>query len=202
MIQLFNLLQQTIADLQTKLMDAQAALEIEKKLSYDQGFADGVASVPVQEVSDKIYSQAEFDAKLAEGLSALQLELEGVKAQFESLKGSVDAQIKAAVDAKLMELKAAYDNMLVIENQAETGFGDMLKVAEIIIIDEPAPVEETPVEETPVEETPVEETPVEETPVETPVEEIPAEEIPAEDDDMGNDETAGGDVASGTSGTF
>lgn len=199
LITLFNLLQQTIADLQAKLMDAQAALDLEKKASYDLGFADGVASVPVQPISDKIYSQAEFDAKLAEGLSTMQLELDGVKAQFEALKGSVDAQIKSAVDAKLGELKAAYDSMLVIENQAETGFGDMLKVAEVIIIDEPAPIEE-PVEETPVEETPIEETPVEETPVEeTPVEETPVEEIPA--DDSGNGD-AGGDVASSTSGTF
>lgn len=194
LITLFNMLQQTIADLQAKLMDAQAALDLEKKASYEKGFADGVASVPVQPISDKIYSQAEFDAKLSEGLAALQMELDGVKAQFESLKGSVDAQIKSAVDAKLGELKAAYDAMQVIENQAETGFADLLKVAEVIIIDEPAPieepVEETPVEETPVEEIPVEETPVEETPVEQPIEE-----------NMGN-ENAGGDVASSTSGTF
>jgi hypothetical protein len=87
---------QLFQELLAKLADARAALEAEKQASYDAGFAAGVQSVSG---NDKVYSQAEFDAKLAEALAP-------VLAQIESLKVEV---------AKASELVAKYDAAIQAE---------------------------------------------------------------------------------------
>lgn len=59
-----------------------AGFEEGKKAGYEEGFQAGVASVPVSPVGevppqgDKIYSQAEFDQKIAEEKAAQLVDLE------------------------------------------------------------------------------------------------------------------------------
>ena len=77
---------QILKDLQAQLANVEALVAVEKQASYDAGFAAGVASVTG---NDKVYSQAEFDAKLAEAVSPLQAELAVVKAEVEGLKAEV-----------------------------------------------------------------------------------------------------------------
>jgi hypothetical protein len=95
-----------IAQLQAKLQDAQAALEIQVKEAYDKGFADGVNSVQIPP-SDKIYSQEDMDnaIKLAiEPLNAKIIELEGIVS-------GIDQKVNDAVALKLAEFKAKLDEV-------------------------------------------------------------------------------------------
>lgn len=121
LITLLNNLVASIATLQLQLADAQAALDAEKKASYDKGFADGVASVNPS--SDKIYSQAELDAKLAEALLPLQLKIEELEKKVTELEIAQDAK----VNAFKAELLAKYEAQQVAESEGETGFKDLLK---------------------------------------------------------------------------
>ncbi len=110
-----------IADLQTKLADAQAAADELAKAKYDEGFAAGVASVSGN--ADKIYSQAELDAKIAEAMLPVQEQVAALQAQvdgFPQMLADKMAEFKA-------ELSAKYQEMLVVENNAETGFAELLK---------------------------------------------------------------------------
>jgi len=63
-----NALLASLADLQAKLADASAALVIEKKLSYDEGFAAGVASVQAGDPA-KVFTQADLDAAVLAGVA-------------------------------------------------------------------------------------------------------------------------------------
>ena len=123
-IALLNQLSATIASMQAALVDAQLAAESIAKENYDKGFAEGVASV-IPNV-DKIYSQAELDQKISEALvpvneqvAALSVELQSVKDSIEGLKAEAIAALKA-------ELKLKYDEMQVVESQAESGFANLL----------------------------------------------------------------------------
>lgn len=69
-------------DLVLKLADVQKAADDLSKAKYDEGFAAGVASV----VSDKIYSQADVDAMVAEAVSKLQSQLDAVSDELAALK--------------------------------------------------------------------------------------------------------------------
>jgi ribosomal protein L18E len=73
-------------ELIAKLQDAQAAIAVEKKASYDEGFAAGVASVPVVVVPGDVtpFGQADIDAAVSAALLAT----------------------KAAIKAKLDEVEA------------------------------------------------------------------------------------------------
>lgn len=116
-----------LAALQTQLADVPAALEAAKKLSYDEGFAAGVASVPVVLPSDKIYSQDELDAKIQEALQPVQAELDSVKAQMVDMQVQIDQKIADAIAAFKADLLAKYQDQQVVEAQSETGFADLLK---------------------------------------------------------------------------
>lgn len=98
-------------------------LVAEKKASYDEGFAAGAAAGGI----DKIYSQAELDAKVAEAVAAVQLQLDAVKAELEQLKGEVDLKIASALSAFKADLLAKYQEQQVVESASETGFADLLK---------------------------------------------------------------------------
>ena len=115
---LLKLLQDLVAQLaaaQLALADAPAALEAAKKLSYDEG----VASVVIP-VSDKIYSQVEFDAMLLSAQEPLKLQIADLEAKLAALQPPDVAQLKA-------DLLAKYEEMLVAVTSAETGFKDFLK---------------------------------------------------------------------------
>lgn len=73
-------------ELIAKLNDAQAAIVAEKKASYDEGFAAGVASVPPPVPADDVtpFAQADVDAAVMAALLAT----------------------KAAIKAKLDEVEA------------------------------------------------------------------------------------------------
>lgn len=77
----------------------QAKFEEGKKVGYDEGFAAGVASVPVIPVgevpppSDKIYSQAELDEKIGEAKGLYVVELE--------------QKLDAALQQEVIDLKQA-----------------------------------------------------------------------------------------------
>lgn len=92
---------QTLKDLLLKLQDGEALLAAEKQASYDAGFAAGVTSVSG---GDKIYSQAEFDAKMAESLAPVLVQIEQLKAEVEALKALV-AKYDAVVVAEIEDAK-------------------------------------------------------------------------------------------------
>jgi hypothetical protein len=111
-----------LADLGVKLEESQKALDEATKAAYDKGFADGVKSVVV-EPSDKIFSQEEADALVAEAVLPLEKkikELEVVIAGIDKLVADKLADFKA-------ELLAKYNDLQVAETAAEVGFGDLLK---------------------------------------------------------------------------
>lgn len=104
-----------------QLADAQKAADDLAKLKFDEGFAAGVASVPVG--SDKIFSQEEVDAML----KPLQDELALVKEQVLALQGEIDTKVAEAVAGFKAELLAKYEAQQVVESDSETGFRDLLK---------------------------------------------------------------------------
>ena len=116
-------------DLIAKLADAQAALEAEKKLSYDAGFAAGVASMQVN--SEKVYSQAELDAAVVvaveKAILPYQNEVELFRVQLEDLKANLEAKVQAAVLVFKAELLAKYEAAQAAEAGAEEGFKELLK---------------------------------------------------------------------------
>ena len=123
LVALLNGLVANIAALQAQLVDAQASADALAKAKYDEGFAAGVASVGV---SDKIYSQAELDAKIAEAVLPLNEKIALLDAKVLELEALV-----VSADAKLVEFKqmllAKYEEAQVAESAVETGFKDLLK---------------------------------------------------------------------------
>jgi hypothetical protein len=107
-----------LSELQAQLAEASFALEGAKKVSYDEGFQAGIASViiPVIPSSDKIYSEAELQAKIAEAVLPLQAQLDAMP------KAIVDAV--AAVKAELL---MKYSDLEVAMSTMETGFAELLK---------------------------------------------------------------------------
>lgn len=116
---LVKLLQDLLANvtaLQTQLVDAEAAA----KANYDQGFADGVASIPV---SDKIFSQADLDAAVLGAVAPLQIQIDDLKAQVLALQGSVDQAVAEAVAAVKADLLVKFQAL----EAGEKSFEDFLK---------------------------------------------------------------------------
>jgi len=125
----FEQLKATIAELTLKLADVDAAIAEAKKAAYDQGFADGVASVPTPGGDEKIYSQAELDQKVAEAIAASEAkvaELEAKVAELEGKVGEIDAKVAEAIAAFKVELKAKYAEQQAAESASESGFGALL----------------------------------------------------------------------------
>lgn len=131
LLAIFAALQQAIVDLQAKLAEAQAALEVEKKTSFDAGFAAGVASVSPG--NDKVFSQAELEAAVAQAKAELQLVVDGLLAEIAPLKDQL-AQIPALIEAGKVEavlalkaeLKAKYEEAQLAEKSAEDAFASLL----------------------------------------------------------------------------
>lgn len=122
---LLKLLQDLVAQLaalQAQLSDVPKALEDAKKLSYDEGFKAGVASVPVP-VSDKIYSQAELDKAVADAVAPMQVQIEDLKAQV----ATIDQKVLAGMAQMKADLLVKYKELEVALVASETGFEDLLK---------------------------------------------------------------------------
>lgn len=103
-----------------QLADAQKAADDLAKAKFDEGFAAGVASVPV---SDKIFSQADVDALLA----PLQAQITDLQAQVLALQGSIDQKVSDAVAAVKTDLLQKYQALEVAIQDQETGFENLLK---------------------------------------------------------------------------
>ena len=106
LVQLLNNLVANIAALQAQLVDAQASADALAKAKYDEGFAAGVASVGS---GDKIYSQAELDAKVAEAVAPLNAKIVELDAKVVALQALVDGNAAALVAFKL-EVAAKLEN--------------------------------------------------------------------------------------------
>lgn len=105
LVTLLQNLSTTIASLQLQLVDAQAALDVQVKASYDKGFAEGVASVVLPPASDKIYSQAELDKVLAETVGPLQEQVNGIPALVDQKVVEALTQFKTDLLVKIVDLE-------------------------------------------------------------------------------------------------
>lgn len=103
LVQLLKDLAASIAALTSQLADAQAAADAAAKMSYDKGFADGVASVPAGG-GDKIYSQAELDAAVTAAVQPLSDQVTALTAQVAAMQGQIDQAVADAVAALKADL--------------------------------------------------------------------------------------------------
>lgn len=117
LLQLLQDLIANLADLQAKLADAEASLAAAKQASFDEGFAAGVASVPVS--GDLKFSQADLDAAVAAAVGPLNDQIAAMQAQLDGVPG----QIADAVSALKAELAQKYADALV----DDIAFADLLK---------------------------------------------------------------------------
>lgn len=106
LVQLLNNLVANIAALQAQLVDAQASADALAKLKYDEGFAAGVASVPVVPGG---FTQEQVDAKVAEAVAPLNLKIGELEAKVVELQALVDGNSAALVAFKL-EVAAKLEN--------------------------------------------------------------------------------------------
>jgi len=100
-----------VAQIQSENVDLSAKIEEAKKAAYDQGFADGVASVPVVP-DDKIFSQAEADALVLAAVEPLQkkiVELEEKVGGMDQLIADKVAELQSAFKADLLAKLKAVD---------------------------------------------------------------------------------------------
>lgn len=122
-----NLLEQLVAlvasigELQQKLADAQAAADELAKAKFDEGFAAGVASVNVG--SDKIYSQVELDAKIAEVVAPLDAKIVELQVKVDEIPSLIES---AKIDLK-SELLEKFKAAQGAETELEKAFEDILK---------------------------------------------------------------------------
>jgi hypothetical protein len=99
-------------------------LDLDLKAAEDKGFDLGVAQAGIP-AGDKIYTEADLQAELAIKQALIDAGLEKIAAlevkvvELENAQDFKVAQFKA-------QLKNKYEEMQVIENQAETGFADLL----------------------------------------------------------------------------
>lgn len=120
-LSLLNSLQASIAGLQSQLSDAQAAVDQVSKEAYDKGFAEGVAFGSPD--SDKIYSQAEFDAAIA----PLQAQVTDLQAQVDAAAAGVEAAVAEKVAAFKADLKSKWEASQASESQSEADFASFLE---------------------------------------------------------------------------
>lgn len=106
-------LKEKCAEVETKLADAAVAADELAKAKFDEGFKAGIESVAAP--TDKVYTQADLDAKIAEALAPVQAELEAVKAELAAVKAEVEAKIDAALaaDAEADKAKVAQANEIL-----------------------------------------------------------------------------------------
>lgn len=107
----FTTLQQlleTLATLQQQAIDAKLLVD----QAYQKGFDDGVASVAIP--VDKIYSEEELQAKIAEAVAPLQKKIE----ELETLVAGVDQKIAEAIAAFKTDLLVKVKEVDAIEDAA------------------------------------------------------------------------------------
>ncbi len=121
---LLNGLVASINELQAKLADANNAAQELANQKYEEGFAAGVASVPV---SEKIYTQAELDAAVQASVLPLQEQIVSLQAQVDGMQAQIDAKVAEAMALFKADLLAKYEAQQVVESDSETGFKDLLK---------------------------------------------------------------------------
>ena len=86
-----------------------AKFEEGKKIGYDEGFAAGVASVPVGSVgevpvaSDKIYSQVEMDTALVVKANEIKASIKAKYDEAQSLESAIEAGLFATEAAPIIE---------------------------------------------------------------------------------------------------
>lgn len=116
------MVQDKLSQISQLATEAAAELPGELQAAKDQGFAEGAASVG----SDKIYSQADLDQRLADQASGYEATIAELNTQVAGFPLAIE-QAKEAGKAELKaELKAAYEQQQVAESQGETGFGALL----------------------------------------------------------------------------
>jgi flagellar biosynthesis/type III secretory pathway protein FliH len=150
-IALLQALSQTIAELQQKLSDAQAASEeikavyfeqgklagIEegkvlgfadgKVAGYDEGYAKGLEDGKAQGGNgDKIYSQEELDQKIAEVVAPLNEKISSMEVELQSVKDSIPQAVADGIAAFKSELKVKFAELKSVEDQAESSFESIL----------------------------------------------------------------------------
>jgi len=129
LVKLLNDLVANIAALQTQLADAQASAQALADAKYKEGFDAGVASVVIPEVpvSDKVYSQAELEAKIAEALLPLQEKLVELQAQVEAVPAQIEQAKLDAVAQFKAEFLEKYKAAQIAESQIENSVEELLK---------------------------------------------------------------------------
>lgn len=123
LVALLNGLVANIAALQAQLADAQKAADDLAKLKYDEGFAAGVASVPVVPGG---FTQEQVDAFVAAAVAPLAEKIALLDAKVLELEAAVLAEAGKLVAFKA-DLLAKYEEAQVAESAVETGFKDLLK---------------------------------------------------------------------------
>lgn len=127
LVKLLNELVANIAALQVQLADAQASAQALADAKYKEGFDAGVASVVIPPVSDKLYSQVELEAKIAEALLPLQTQIAELQAQVEAVPAQIEqAKVEAVAQFK-MEFLEKYKAAQVAESQIENSIEELLK---------------------------------------------------------------------------
>ena len=121
------LISETLLNLKNALDAAQLSLSgsdqqlaDELKASYDAGYAAGLAAASG---SDKIYSQAEVDAKIAESIAPLQLQINDLSLKLEAAIADKDASIAQS----LSDLKASLLAQLELEQASELALKESFK---------------------------------------------------------------------------
>jgi hypothetical protein len=105
-----------VAQIQSENVDLAGKLEEAKKAAYDQGFADGVASVPVGQVG---FTQEQVDAMIAVAVEPLQKKIAELEEKLVNVDQVISdkvvefkAAFKAEILAKLKEVDAAEDEAI------------------------------------------------------------------------------------------
>ncbi len=122
-----NAAQAQIAELQTKLADAEAETTKLADEKYSEGYRQGKADGEAGGGSDKIYSQEELEAAVAGAVAPLNEQIAALAVRVEELeKGQVEVA-KNAVEAFKMSMKAAWEALEGKETAAEAEFAQMFE---------------------------------------------------------------------------
>lgn len=112
----FEQLKAAITELSLKLVDMEASIKEAKDAAYEEGrlkgFEEGVASVPTPGGEDKLYTQADLDAKVAEAIAASEVKVGELEAQ---VAGHADA-----IAALKTEFKAIVADQKSVEDASES----------------------------------------------------------------------------------
>ena len=105
-------LKSAVESAQLSLVGADQQLADELKASYDAGYAAGLAAASG---SDKIYSQVEVDAKIAEAIAPLQFQINDLSMKLDAAVADKDASVAQAI----LNLKSSLLSQLEAEQATE-----------------------------------------------------------------------------------